>query len=68
MLKQGSHDGSVHHNEIYQMQKVALYVDAYDLHTYNVNVYANRIHDVRMGITLAYRQRCATRTSRSTIM
>ena len=52
-VKQGSHDGSVHHNEIYDLQKVALYADAYDQHTYNLHYYANRIHDVRMGITLA---------------
>ncbi|HEX9115137.1 MAG TPA: right-handed parallel beta-helix repeat-containing protein [Anaerolineae bacterium] len=51
--KQGSHDGTIHHNEVSQTQHVALYVDAYDQHTYNIQVYANRVHDVRMGITLA---------------
>jgi hypothetical protein len=52
-IKQGSHDGKVIGNELFNIGKAALYVDAYDKHTYNITIEANRLHDVRMGITLA---------------
>jgi hypothetical protein len=52
-VKQGSHDGLIHNNEVLNTGKAALYVDAYDQHTYNIAIEANRIHDVRMGVTLA---------------
>lgn len=50
--KQGSSDGKIYGNQVYDLQKVALYVDAYDTPTANIEVYDNYLHDVRMGITL----------------
>ncbi|HEX9117477.1 MAG TPA: right-handed parallel beta-helix repeat-containing protein [Anaerolineae bacterium] len=52
-IKQGSHDGAIHHNEVYLFRRVSLYVDAFDLHTYNIQIYGNRVHDAVTGITLA---------------
>ena len=52
-VKQGSHDGVIHNNELFDIAKASLYLDAYDRPTYNITIEANRVHDVRMGITLA---------------
>ncbi|WP_319548763.1 right-handed parallel beta-helix repeat-containing protein [Desulfogranum marinum] len=44
--KDGSHDGSIHHNEVYGINGAnAIYVDAYGRYTYNIEIYANYIHD-----------------------
>ena len=44
--KNGSHDGKIHHNEIYAIQgATGIYADAYKKHTYNIEIYSNYIHD-----------------------
>ena len=44
--KDGSHDGTIHHNEVYNINgSNAIYVDAYSKHTYNIEIYSNYIHD-----------------------
>ncbi len=56
-IKDGSSNGQVDRNEIYQTTAVGLYVDAWDKHTFNIDVYQNVIHDVSaMGIALASEQ------------
>ncbi len=56
-LKDGSSNGAVYRNEIYQTAAVGLYVDAWDKHTFNIDVYQNIIHDVSAnGIALASEQ------------
>ncbi len=44
--KDGSTNGSVHHNHVHHMQGVGIYVDAWDKATGNIDVYANRVHDI----------------------
>ena len=49
-VKQGSHDGDVHHNYVHNLPKrLGIYVDAYEKHTYNINVYQNKVHDCADG-------------------
>lgn len=44
-IKDGSHDGVVRGNNIHHMNHVGLYIDAWDKHTYNIDIYNNRSHD-----------------------
>ncbi len=44
-VKDGSSNGTVHHNHVEGMKRLGIYVDAWDKHTWNVDVYANRVHD-----------------------
>ena len=56
-IKDGSSNGQVDPDEIYQTTAIGLYVDAWDKHTFNIDVYQNVIHDVSaMGIALASEQ------------
>ena len=60
-VKNGSHDGAIHHNEIYGLQGVAgIYADAYMNHTYNIEIHGNYIHDsinrTGSGISLSSEQ------------
>jgi hypothetical protein len=56
-IKDGSSNGVVYRNEIYQTAAVGLYVDAWDKHTFSIDVHENVIHDVSaMGIALASEQ------------
>ena len=56
-IKDGSSNGAVYRNEIYQTTAVGLYVDAWDKHTFNIDVYQNVIHDASSnGIALASEQ------------
>lgn len=45
-VKDGSSNGKVFGNEVYNTAAVGLYVDAWDKHTYNIDVYQNIVHDV----------------------
>ena len=44
--KDGSFSGSVHHNHVHHVPSVGIYVDAWTEHTHDIDVYANRVHDV----------------------
>lgn len=56
-IKDGSSNGLVYRNEIYQTAAVGLYIDAWDKRTFNIDVYQNVIHDVSSdGISLASEQ------------
>lgn len=53
-VKDGSSNGTVHHNHVEAMNRLGIYVDAWDKHTWNVDVYANRVHGCADdGIVLA---------------
>ena len=53
-LKDGSTDGSAHHNWVHHVPAVGIYVDAQTEPTHDVDVYSNRVHDVAgNGIVLA---------------
>lgn len=43
-VKDGSSNGAVHHNHVETMNRLGIYVDAWNKHTWNVDVYANRVH------------------------
>lgn len=44
--KSGSHSGSIHHNEVYNIDDSnAIYVDAYADYTYDIDIYSNYVHD-----------------------
>ncbi len=43
-IKDGSHDGKVYKNNIHNMNRVGMYCDAWDKHTYNIEIYQNRVH------------------------
>ena len=53
--KDGSSNGKIFGNHIHHTQgdDTCLYVDAWDKHTYNIEVYNNHVHDCGSGITLA---------------
>lgn len=44
-IKDGSANGRVHDNHVHHVPKVGLYVDAWDKHTHDIEVYANQVHD-----------------------
>lgn len=44
-IKDGSHDGKVYGNNVHHMNRVGLYLDAWDKHTYNIDVFRNAVYD-----------------------
>ncbi|MHB0970024.1 MAG: right-handed parallel beta-helix repeat-containing protein [Thermoanaerobaculia bacterium] len=45
-VKDGSANGSVHDNDVHDMNRIGIYVDAWDKHTRNITIYRNRVHDI----------------------
>lgn len=55
--KDGSSNGKVYGNHVHQTQAVGLYVDAWDKHTFNIEVFQNVVHDIAAdGFALASEQ------------
>ena len=53
-LKDGSANGKAYGNHVHHTWKVGIYVDAWDKHTYNIDIFQNIVHDSRNdGITVA---------------
>jgi hypothetical protein len=55
-IKQGSKNGLVHHNQIWDLNigRPGIYIDAWDQLTENIDIYANRIHQIdTFGLYLA---------------
>jgi hypothetical protein len=46
-LKNGSSNGQIYRNHVHHTQRVGIYVDAYETHTYNIAVYQNIVHDIQ---------------------
>jgi len=44
-VKDGSSNGKVFNNHVHHMNRVGIYVDAWDKHTYNIEVFGNVVHD-----------------------
>ncbi len=44
--KDGSRNGKVYGNHVHSMDAVGIYVDAWDKHTYNIEVFGNVVHDI----------------------
>jgi len=52
--KDGAANGSIHHNQVYDLNRVGIYVDAFSRRTYNIAVYANLVHHIAAdGMALA---------------
>ena len=45
--KNGSSNGQVYSNRVHQTERVGIYVDAFEQHTYNIDVYSNVVHDIQ---------------------
>ena len=44
-VKQGSHDVNIYQNNVHDLNnRVGIYADAWDAHTYNIEIYANKIY------------------------
>jgi hypothetical protein len=52
-VKGRSSNGSVHHNEVYDLIRLGIYVDAYGSEISNVDIYANTVHNTGHGIVVA---------------
>ena len=53
-IKNGSHDVLVEGNYVHDINRIGIYVDSYEAHTYNVYVNNNVIHDcIHYGICIA---------------
>ncbi len=44
-VKDGSSNGKVYGNHVETLNRLGIYVDAWDKHTYNIEVYKNTVHD-----------------------
>jgi hypothetical protein len=45
-IKDGASNGTVYGNLIYNVPAAGIYIDAWDKHTYNIEVFANIVHDI----------------------
>jgi len=44
-VKDGSSNGQVFNNHVHDMNRVGIYIDAWDKHTYNIELFGNVVHD-----------------------
>jgi len=44
-VKHGSSNGKIYQNHVHHVNRVGIYVDAWDRHTYNIHVFRNIVHD-----------------------
>jgi parallel beta-helix repeat protein len=44
--KDGSSHGKIYGNHVHHMNRVGIYVEAWDKHTYDIDVYRNIVHDI----------------------
>jgi len=51
--KDGSRNGEIYGNYVHHINRLGIYVEAWDKHTYNINVFQNIIHDADYGLVLA---------------
>lgn len=53
-IKDGSANGKVFRNHVYNISRLGIYVDSWDKHTYNIEVFNNVVHDCKdTGFALA---------------
>lgn len=52
-IKDGSSEGRVHGNHVHHVTSVGIYVDAWDKRTCALEVFGNKVHDVRTGNGIA---------------
>lgn len=46
---EGSHDGKIYKNHVYDLNRLGIYVDAWKSHTYNIEVFQNVVHNCAHG-------------------
>jgi hypothetical protein len=51
--KDGSSNGKIYKNHVYDLTELGIYVDAWDKHTYNIEVFQNIVHHCTSGIVVA---------------
>jgi hypothetical protein len=51
--KNDCRDGSIHHNTVFDLVRLGIYVDAFQRNLSNVDVYANTVYNCRKGIVAA---------------
>lgn len=54
--KNESKDGSIHHNTVFDLVRMGIYVDAYQKNINNIDVYANKVYKCGAGIGVAIEQ------------
>lgn len=52
-IKNGSHDVIVHHNRVFRTNRIGIYIDAWDTHTYNIEVFQNRVSYCSDGFAIS---------------
>ncbi|MFL5730861.1 MAG: right-handed parallel beta-helix repeat-containing protein [Cytophagaceae bacterium] len=52
-IKNGSKNGSVHHNTVHNLKKLGIYIDSYRKPQINVEVFNNVVYNCRNGIALS---------------
>ncbi len=45
-VKDGSSNGKIYKNHVHHLKRLGIYVDAWDKHTYNIEVFQNIVHDI----------------------
>jgi hypothetical protein len=51
--KHGSRNGTIHHNRVHDLSRLGIYVDAWNLPTGEIDVYANVVHGCSAGYAVA---------------
>ncbi len=51
--KDGSRNGKIYNNYVHNLKRIGIYVDAWNKHTYNIQVYNNIVHDCDDGFAVA---------------
>ncbi len=55
--KDGSNNGKIYNNLVHDLTRLGIYIEAWDKHTYNIEVFRNKIYNCQNdGITLASEQ------------
>lgn len=54
--KDGSSNGKIFGNHVHHVARTGLYVDAWDKHTFNIEVFGNLVHDCAYGLQFASEQ------------
>jgi hypothetical protein len=55
-IKDGSSNGRAFGNHVHHVARTGLYVDAWDKHTFNIEVFGNLVHDCAHGMQFASEQ------------
>ena len=51
-IKNGSRNGSLHHSVVHDIEKIGIYLDAWKMSTYNIDVYQNYSYNNFVGFAL----------------